>query len=79
MESDSLPTMNRRLIQAGVKASHASMLANGQRTPSLDLALDLESALGIPVAAWRQGPAAVKEALAAADAARAAPSQGCAA
>lgn len=64
-------SLNARLVGAKVSPSYASLLANGRRTPSLDLALDLEEALGIPVAAWRQGPEAVKVALAEADAARA--------
>ena len=63
METDSSPTINQRLMQAGVGESHASMLANGKRTPSMRLALALEEKLGIPVSAWAQGPEAVRKAL----------------
>jgi len=70
-------SLNARLIAAGLKKAHAGHLATGRRRPSLIVALNLEEALGIPPAAWRQGPAAVKAALAAADAARPPTAPGC--
>lgn len=66
----SAPSLNARLIACGVSESYASLLASGIRKPSLELALDLEEKLGIAPAAWRQGPAAVRAALAVADASR---------
>jgi transcriptional regulator with XRE-family HTH domain len=64
MQSDSLPTpesapepsLNARLMSAGVSESYASLLANGHRRPSLDLALELETKLGLAPSFWRDRP-----------------------
>lgn len=39
--------------EAGIRTAHASQLASGDKTPSLDLALRIEEMTGIPPAFWR--------------------------
>lgn len=39
--------------QAGLKASFTSLLVNGHKSPSLDLALRIEETTGLPPSFWR--------------------------
>lgn len=54
-------SLNARLKKIGLKESYASHLATGRRIPSLDLALEIESKLGIPPAEWVERSAAFKK------------------
>lgn len=38
---------------AGLRTAHASQLASGDKSPSLDLALRIEEATGIPPHFWK--------------------------
>jgi len=42
----------QRLQEIGVANGHAYDLANGRRSPSLKLAREIETKLGIPMSAW---------------------------
>jgi hypothetical protein len=49
-------SLNARLKSIGLKESYASHLATGRRTPSLDLALEIEARLGIEPRFWKERP-----------------------
>lgn len=55
-EPKALATRLRETL--GVSAGYASDLANGNRKPSLEKAVEIEAKLGIPVAAWLERNAA---------------------
>lgn len=62
MQSDSPPpSLNARLVSIGISESHASLIANRKRLPSLGLALRIERKLGIPPSFWVPEPASVPE------------------
>lgn len=52
MDEPKQPSLAQRLVGIGVRKSYAYMLAAGERTPSLGLALEIESKLGVPTSAW---------------------------
>lgn len=46
--------LSEKLRKAGgLRSAHASQLASGDKSPSLDLALTLEETTGIPPSIWR--------------------------
>lgn len=62
MQSDSqTPSLNARLVSIGISESHASLIANRKRLPSLGLALKIEQKLGIPPSFWAPEPASVPD------------------
>lgn len=52
MDEAKQPSLALQLVGIGVRKSYAYMLAGGERTPSLGLALKIEEKLGIPASAW---------------------------
>ena len=45
--------LTQLLRQAGLKASHVSLIVNDKKSPSLDMALRIEDFTGIPPSFWR--------------------------